>query len=98
MSAPERDVEVPLITDLLMARVVDLFNISYEILLQIFQRYFAHTEETDARLRALADATVGLMVRVIEPLGDVITACQPDPGMRVGPQARASSCSTKVTT
>jgi hypothetical protein len=71
---------VPLITDLLTARVVDLFNVSYEILLQIFQRYFAHTEETDAQLKALADATVGLMVRVIEPLGDVITGLPAGPG------------------
>jgi Ferritin-like len=47
---PERDVEVPLITDKLTARVTDLFNIAYEILLQIFERYFAHTEETDAQL------------------------------------------------
>jgi hypothetical protein len=77
---PERDVEVPLITDLLTARVVDLFNVSYEILLQIFQRYFAHTDETDAQLKALADATVGLMVQVIEPLGDLITALPAGPG------------------
>ena len=77
---PERDVEVPLVTDPLTARVVDLFNVSYEILLQIFERYFAHTEETDAQLKVLADATVGLMVRVIEPLGDLITALPAGPG------------------
>ncbi len=77
---PERDVEVPLVTDPLTARVVDLFNVSYEILLQIFERYFAHTEETDAQLKVLADATVGLMVRVIKPLGDLITALAAGPG------------------
>ena len=53
----ERDVEVPLITDPLTAQVMDLFNVGYEILLQIFERFFAHTEETDAQLKALADAT-----------------------------------------
>ncbi len=42
---PERDVEVPLITDPLTSRVVDLFNVSYEILLQIFQRYLTHAEQ-----------------------------------------------------
>ncbi len=56
---PERDVDVPLISDPLTARVTDLFNVGYEILLQIFERFFAHTEETDAQLKALADATVG---------------------------------------
>ena len=47
---PERDVDMPLIGDPLTARVTDLFNVGYEILLQIFQRFFAHTEETDAQL------------------------------------------------
>jgi CDGSH-type Zn-finger protein/truncated hemoglobin YjbI len=85
---PERDVDVPLITDRLTARVTDLFNVSYEILLQVFERFFAHTEETDAQLEVLADATVGLMVRVIKPVGDLITTFPvgPDhPGKVAGP-------------
>jgi len=77
---PERDVKVPLITDPLTARVIDLFNVTYEILLQIFERYFAHTQETDPQLKALADATVTLMVRVIKPLGDLITTLPAGPG------------------
>ena len=32
------------------ARVMDLFNVCYEILLLAFERFFAHTEETDAQL------------------------------------------------
>ena len=85
---PERDVEMPLISDPLTARVTDLFNVSYEILLQIFERFFAHTEETDAQLKVLADATVDLMVRVIKPVGDLITTLPvgPDhPGKMAGP-------------
>src|SRR5215472_10739345 len=70
---PERDVEVPLISDLLTARVADLFNVGYEILLQVFERFFAHTEETDEQLKVLADATVALMILVIKPLGELIT-------------------------
>ena len=35
----------------------DLFNVGYEILLQMFERFFAHTQETDAQLETLADAT-----------------------------------------
>ncbi len=76
----ERDVVVPLITDQLTARVTDLFNVAYEILLQIFERYFAHTEETDDQLATLADATIGLMFRAIKPLGDLITMLPAGPG------------------
>jgi hypothetical protein len=85
---PERDVGVPLIGDPLTARVTDLFNVGYEILLQIFERFFAHTEETDAQLKTLADTTIGLMFRVIKPLGDLITtlpAGDAHPGMTAGP-------------
>ena len=84
----ERDVDVPLIGDHLTARVVDLFNVGYEILLQIFERFFAHTEETDAQLTTLADATIRLMVAVIKPLGDLITTLPVGtghPGMTAGP-------------
>jgi CDGSH-type Zn-finger protein/truncated hemoglobin YjbI len=84
----ERDIEVPLITDPLTARVADLFNVAYEILLQIFERYFAHTEETDAQLKVLADATVTLMLRVIRPLGNLITTLPAGPeypGRNAGP-------------
>lgn len=86
--APERDIAVPLITDPATARVVDLFNVGYEILLQIFERFFAHTEESDAELQTLADATVSIMFRVIRPLGELITtlpAGPEHPGRTVGP-------------
>jgi uncharacterized membrane protein len=81
-------VEVPLITDPLTARVTDLFNVGYEVLLQIFERFFAHTEETDAQLQVLADATIALMTRVIAPLGDLITTLPVgagQPGRNAGP-------------
>jgi CDGSH-type Zn-finger protein/truncated hemoglobin YjbI len=85
---PERDVAVPLISDRLTARVTDLFNVGYEIALQIFERFFAHTGETDAELKVLADATIALMVRVIKPVGDLITTLpvgQGYPGKAAGP-------------
>jgi CDGSH-type Zn-finger protein/truncated hemoglobin YjbI len=85
---PERDVDVPLIGDPLTARVTDLFNVGYEILLEIFERFFAHTEETDVQLKTLADATIGLMLRVIKPLGSLITTLpvgDAHPGMTAGP-------------
>ncbi|HEY1320342.1 MAG TPA: ferritin-like domain-containing protein [Streptosporangiaceae bacterium] len=85
---PERAVDVPLIGDPLTARVTDLFNVGYEVLLQIFERFFAHTEESDAELKTLADATVAIMLRVIKPLGDLITTLpvgDEHPGMTAGP-------------
>jgi CDGSH-type Zn-finger protein/truncated hemoglobin YjbI len=84
----EHDDTVPRIGDRVTSRCGDLFNVSYEILLQIFERYFAHTEETDEQLGTLADGTVSLMLRVLKPLGNLITALPvgPEhPGMTAGP-------------
>jgi hypothetical protein len=70
------------------ARCTDLFNVRYEILLQMLERYFAHTEETDAQLATLADATINLMFGVLKPLGGLITTLpigRERPGMNAGP-------------
>ena len=75
----ERDTGVPLVTDPLTRQVMDLFNVSYEVLLLALQRFFAHTEETDAQLKALADATVALMFGAIKPLGDLVTTLPAGP-------------------
>jgi hypothetical protein len=79
---------VPLITDRGTARCVDLFNVANEVLLTTLQRYFAHTEETDEQLSTLARAALGLMVRVLRPLGGLITTLPvgPEhPGRTAGP-------------
>src|SRR4051794_8206161 len=84
----ENDGSVPLIGDPVTARCTDLFNVSYEILLQLLERYFAHTEETDAQLATLATAAVTLMAGVIRPLGDLITTLpvgSDHPGCNAGP-------------
>jgi hypothetical protein len=80
--------DVPLITDPLTARVTDLFNVCYEILLHMFERFFAHTGESDAQLKTLADAAIGLMLRVVKPLGRLITTLPVGaghPGRTAGP-------------
>jgi CDGSH-type Zn-finger protein/truncated hemoglobin YjbI len=82
------DDTVARIGERLTSRVGDLFNVSYEILLQIFERYFAHTEETDDQLGTLAQATITLMLRVLGPLGNLLTTLPvgPEyPGMNAGP-------------
>ncbi|MGH3527527.1 MAG: ferritin-like domain-containing protein [Pseudonocardiaceae bacterium] len=73
------DSSVPLISDPVTAGCTDLFNVAYEILLQALERYFAHTEETDAQLAALADLTIALMFQVIKPLGELITTLPAGP-------------------
>src|SRR5262249_23628462 len=83
----ERDNTAPRITDGLTSRCTDLFNVGYEILLQMLHRYFAHTEETDAQLTTLSRAAIALMVGVLKPLGDLITTLPvgPEhPGMTAG--------------
>src|SRR6201996_5748810 len=84
----ERDPNVPLVTDPLAQRVMDLFNVCYEALLLMLQRFFAHTEETDAQLRVLADGTYALRVQAIKPLGNIITGLPAGPeypGQTAGP-------------
>jgi hypothetical protein len=85
----ERDDDlIPLIGDRVTSQCADLFNVSYEILLQILERYFAHTEETDAQLGTLANAAVTLMDGVLRPLGELITTLPvgPEhPGRSAGP-------------
>src|SRR4030095_322728 len=71
---------IPLSGDRVTSLCTDLFNVSYEILLQILERYFAHTEEADAQLGTLANAAVTLMGGVLRPLGDLITT------LPVGPE------------
>ncbi|MBV8720413.1 MAG: CDGSH iron-sulfur domain-containing protein [Chloroflexi bacterium] len=69
----EGDQSIPVIGDEYTARCTDLFNVSYEILLQTLARYFAHTEETEAQLATLAQVTLGLMFNVVKPVGQLVT-------------------------
>jgi hypothetical protein len=57
------------ITDPATAAVSDLFNVVYDLILQMIVRYFAAAEETEDQRGALAYAFVVLMVVVIKPLG-----------------------------
>jgi hypothetical protein len=81
----QHDAAVPRITDDVTARCTDLFNVGYEVLLQLLHRYFAHTEETDAQLMALSRAAMSLMFGVLRPLGDVITT------LPIGPEHPGST-------
>ena len=73
MRPSQHDESVPRITEGVTSRCTDLFNVGYEVLLQMLHRYFAHTEETDAQLTTLSRGSISLMVGVLRPLGDLIT-------------------------
>ena len=81
-------VVVPLITEPGTTRAMDLLNVTYEVLLQLLSRYFAHTDETPEQLAVLADISVGLMYTAIKPLGTVVTTLPVGPhmpGVTAGP-------------
>ena len=63
-------------------------NASYEVMLQMLVRFFAHTEETEEQLQTLSGTAVGAMSLLIKPLGQLLTALPvgvDSPGKTAGP-------------
>jgi CDGSH-type Zn-finger protein/truncated hemoglobin YjbI len=86
--APESGEEVDLITDPRTARIAELGNVAYEVLLQLLYRLLCHVDETDQQMQSLSDVSVGLMFEVIEPLGEIVTTLPvgpANPGRTAGP-------------
>jgi hypothetical protein len=84
---PDSGIDVPIIGDGFTARTMDLFNATYEIVLQLLSRYFAHTDESEEQLAVLADVAVNLMFVAIKPLGSLVSRLPigPDhPGLTAG--------------
>ena len=78
----------PLLTDPLTREVAGLFNLGYEVLLQVLTRFFTHTDETDEQLATLVGVAFDLMGGVLRPLGGALTRLPagPDhPGRTAGP-------------
>jgi hypothetical protein len=88
---PPRDAKPPnptLITDPTTAGVADLFNATYEVMLQMLVRFFAHTEETEEELQTLSRTAVGAMSLLIKPLGQLLATLPVGaeyPGKSAGP-------------
>ena len=57
------------ITDPVTAAVSDLFNVLYDLILQLLVRFFAHAGEDREQLGTLANTAVTLMFTAIKPLG-----------------------------
>jgi CDGSH-type Zn-finger protein len=67
----------------------DIFNMSYDTMLQMLLRFFAHNDETEEELQLLSRATLRIMTTVIRPLGEAL-AKMPlgdprDPALNAGP-------------
>jgi hypothetical protein len=78
----------PLLTDPLTRGVSELFNLGYEVLLQVLTRFFTHTDETDEQLDSLVQAAFGLMSGVLRPLAGALTRLpvgREYPGRTAGP-------------
>ncbi len=77
---PETGGEVNLITDPATARVADLCNVTYEVLLHLLYRLMSHIDESADQIGTLATVAVGIMNDVIGPLADILST------MPVGPE------------
>jgi len=77
---PETGAEVTLITDPATARVADLCNVAYEMLLHVLYRLMSHIDESAEQIGTLATVAVGIMTDVIGPLADILST------MPVGPE------------
>ena len=67
-------------TEPVTREVTELFNLAYEVLLQVLTRFFTHTDETDEQLDALVQAALGIMAGVLKPLGTALTRLPMGPG------------------
>jgi hypothetical protein len=76
----ERDSGGLLITDPVTAKIADLSNVVYEVLLQLLYRLLSRIDESNAETATLADVAVGLMANGIEPLAKVLTTLPVGPG------------------
>jgi hypothetical protein len=74
------DEPVPQPTDPVTREVAELFNLGYEVLLQVLTRFFTHTDETDEQLDVLVQAAFSIMAGVLRPLGTALTRLPVGPG------------------
>ena len=78
-----------LVSDPVTAKVLDAFNVTYEVILYLLAQYFGHGEDTtDPDVAAIAEVAVSLMVAVLMPLGEIVTGLpigSEHPGATAGP-------------
>ena len=67
-------------TEPVTREVAELFNLAYEVLLQVLTRFFTHTDETDEQLDTLVQAAFGIMSGILRPVGTALTRLPVGPG------------------
>jgi CDGSH-type Zn-finger protein len=76
------------LTDAAAQELAGLFNSTYDLMLVMLLRFFAHGGENEEELRLLARGTLRLMASVLRPLGEALakTPAGPEyPGKTAGP-------------
>ena len=76
------------LTDAVAQELGGLFNSTYDLMLMMLLRFFAHGGENEDELRLLARGTLRMMASGLRPLGDALakTPAGPEyPGMTAGP-------------
>ena len=96
-SFPPKDVDdlsaISVVGDPLSADISNLFDGCYELLMQLMGRLLMSTGETETQLTVLSDVSVAMMMDVIGPLGEALTALpagEAHPGQTAGPSFRFS--------
>jgi len=88
VNSPPDVTDFTLISDPQTATVSELFNASYQALLQALLRYFIHGTESDEELTILSNVAVDTMFQLIKPLGELLTRMplgHAYPGKTAGP-------------
>lgn len=76
------------ITDAVAQELAALFNSTYDLMLMMLLRFFAHGGESEDEMRLLARGTLRMMASGLRPLGEALakTPAGPEyPGMTAGP-------------
>jgi hypothetical protein len=63
----------PVITDVQARRIAELAGLAYELTLLVLLRFFTHTDETDEQLGTLVGTALGLMAKLLQPVGTELT-------------------------
>jgi len=75
-------------TEPVTRELAELFNLAYEVLLQVLTRFFTHTDETEEQLDALVQTAFAIMAGVLKPVGTALTRLPMglgNPGRTAGP-------------
>jgi hypothetical protein len=79
---------VAMISDPFTLKVAELFNASYETVMQMLTRYFLHVDTSQEELEKISDSAIGMMTEVLRPLGRLMTTLPVGvnyPGKTAGP-------------